>query len=334
MIESLTRRVRVDPVHAERKTKFFYSSFLEKRRHTLLLHRPLLSISRGDVKKVCHLWQFPLHPDVSNQSFQYGRNRIRKQLLPTLRFHFNRQLDGTLLQFTKLTSTELLYMEYLAQRLIPFICVLKRGYLAFHVGGLNPLPLAMKRQILKRGLERYATPSLNLCHVDNLFHFVEKKRLQSHRFPGESRLCLLPIRAEDERLLQNGKKGKIVQRVEEGTVGEDETLAPASHYPTSVKRGESMKGGESFSHFLTQYRDALKKRKKSSIGPRKQRKLLPHPKRNLLPPSRLLRLVGSYRPVKRWKDRLGMPTHRFLPTMGSLLFLGSDFFLGKHSPSV
>ena len=183
----------VDPL-GRAGTNFFYSAFLSKRNDILLLDRPLLAVTRNDVKKICYVWQLPIHPDASNQNLFYGRNRIRKQLLPTLRFYFNRQLDGMFFQFTKLTSTEQLYIEYVSQRLFPSLCVVTREYLAFQIGGLKHLPLAIRRQILKRGLERYATRSLHLFHIEHLCRLMEKKRLQSHRFLRESSLCLLPIR--------------------------------------------------------------------------------------------------------------------------------------------
>lgn len=374
---------RIDPLGAARKTKFFYSSFLSKKNDILLLHRPLLSVSRNDVKKICHLWELPIHPDASNQNLQYVRNRIRKQLLPTLRFYFNRQLAGTLLQFTKLTSTEQLYMEYLSQRVFPFLCVVTRRYIAFQISGLKPLPLAIRRQILKRGLERYATRSLHLFHIDDLFRFIEKKRLQSHRFIGESRLCLLPIRSEERTPFEDGKEGRSNQQVGDAILLGTETVSSSLHHLSSLRRGESPKKQK----VLTQYMEALKVKEgrkacivpsvsvslspSTSLKPKvslcvsfaeqlrepslkirtEEKKELtsisltpsavsicearmtstslrkastPRSREALLPSPQFLKMAGSSGMAKGGNSRLGIPTHRFLPTGGSLLFLGKD----------
>lgn len=388
--------LRIDPLGTARKTKFFYSSFLLKKNEILLLHRPLLSVSRNNVKKVCHLWQLPIHPDASNQNLQYVRNRIRKQLLPTLRFYFNRHLDGTLLQFTKLTSTEQLYMEYLSQRVFPFLCVVAKRYIAFQISGLTPFPLAIRRQILKRGLERYATRSLHLSHIDDLFRFIEKKRLQSHRFLGESRLCLLPIRSEKRTLFRDKKEKRGNQQIKDVILVGNETVSSSLYHVFSLRRGESPKKQK----VLTQYVDALKRKRKACLIPSVSVSLSPSasslaslkPKvslrvsfaeqlhepslniravkrkdltstspipsaiwireaqmtptslqRTLIPPSReaslqlpqFLKMAGSSGMVKGWNSCLGIPTHRFLPTGGSLLFLGKDFPLrGKGRISI
>ena len=388
--------LRIDSLGAARKTKFFYSSFLLKKNEILLLHRPLLSVSRNNVKKVCHLWQLPIHPDASNQNLQYVRNRIRKQLLPTLRFYFNRHLDGTLLQFTKLTSTEQLYMEYLSQRVFPFLCVVARRYIAFQISGLKPFPLAIRRQILKRGLERYATRSLHLSHIDDLFRFIEKKRLQNHRFLGESRLCLLPIRSEKRIPFRDEKEKRGNQQIKDVILVKNETVSSSLYHVSSLRKGKLPKKQK----VLTQYVDALKRGRKACLVPSvsvsfsrlasssaslkskvslrvsfaeqlhepslniraEERKGLtstsPIPsaiwirearmtptslQKALIPPSReaslqlpqFLKMAGSIGMVKGLNSCLGIPTHRFLPTGGSLLFLGKDSpLLGEDRISI
>ena len=259
--------LRVDPLGTAR-TNFFYSAFLSKKNNILLLDRPLLAVTRNDVKKICYVWQLPIHPDASNQNLFYGRNRIRKQLLPTLRFYFNRQLDGTFFQFTKLTSTEQLYIEYVSQRVFPSLCVVTREYLAFQIGGLKHFPLAIRRQILKRGLERYATRSLHLFHIEHLCRFMEKKRLQSHRFLRESSLCLLPIstrqasEAKKKNPFRDEKKRTDNQQVENAILLGDKTVSSSLHHLSSLRR----KNSDGKQKFMTQYVKAFKRVKKASFS--------------------------------------------------------------------
>ncbi|RYY00111.1 MAG: hypothetical protein EOO35_00560 [Cyanobacteriota bacterium] len=85
---------------------------------TIFLLRPLLEITRFDLKKLCLIWNLPVYPDVTNQNFTSTRNRIRLQLLPILRFFFNPQIDTILTQFAQINLQEQGYLNYLTTRLI------------------------------------------------------------------------------------------------------------------------------------------------------------------------------------------------------------------------
>ncbi len=79
-----------------------------------LLVRPLLFANRSDIQKSSHFWMLPNYPDKSNSYIQYSRNRIRNQLLPTLRFFFNPQIEQALFQFGEIASLEHSFLEELA----------------------------------------------------------------------------------------------------------------------------------------------------------------------------------------------------------------------------
>ena len=86
-------------------------------RKPFFLIRPVLYLTRFDVKKIILFLNLPLYPDKSNTKKHYYRNRIRKQLLPTLRFFFNPQIDTTLVQFTEIITSEQLYLYIVVNRL-------------------------------------------------------------------------------------------------------------------------------------------------------------------------------------------------------------------------
>ena len=82
------------------------------------LIRPLLSISRNDVKILCRFWGLPIYPDVTNQTIAFSRNRIRKQLLPALRVALNPQIDSVLSQSAEIMFVERLQQDLLALKLL------------------------------------------------------------------------------------------------------------------------------------------------------------------------------------------------------------------------
>ena len=306
----------------ERKTKFFYSPLLFAEVGVgdipLLLQRPLLLLSRVDVKRICLLWQLPTYPDASNRNMKYARNRLRKQVLPAARLHLNPQLDGMVIHFTKLAAAEQVYVEYLSQRMSPLISVLRRGYIAFHVGGLTSLPLALRRRILKESLEQYVTTSLHLSHVEDLSIFLEKSSLQEHRFPGKGRLCFFPLREEEQASCQR----RPFRR--RGPTHDWATAKDAFHcsiLPPWTRGGSTEQRG-----FFARYLNAVRGRVSSnSLHP-----LESHLggwttslyTTSLSPQRRGRKLNGSCRPFDRGGEHVGMATQCFLPSVGNFLLFG------------
>ena len=68
--------------------------------------RPLLDFSRGIITAVCKYEKLPVYPDRSNQSLNYSRNRIRKQIIPGIQLFFNPQVEDALFQFAELVLHE------------------------------------------------------------------------------------------------------------------------------------------------------------------------------------------------------------------------------------
>jgi tRNA(Ile)-lysidine synthase TilS/MesJ len=68
--------------------------------------RPLLFISRFEIKQICSFWRLPLYPDTSNQKVKFLRNRIRQQLLPTIKLFFNSKIEDSFLQLAEIVEAE------------------------------------------------------------------------------------------------------------------------------------------------------------------------------------------------------------------------------------
>lgn len=84
----------------------------------LLLVRPLLEIDRAQTGKFCQDQQLEIWEDSTNQDFSYARNRIRLELLPYLKTHFNPQAEFSLAQTAELLRAEVEYLEEEARQLL------------------------------------------------------------------------------------------------------------------------------------------------------------------------------------------------------------------------
>ena len=126
-----------------------------------ILVRPFLSLTRFDLKKICNSWKIPLFPDQSNQKLKYQRNRIRKQILPTLRFFFNPQIDTTIYQFIEIINSEQEYIDFITARIVNGFPKGAKRYqkqtiVELETSFINVLPLPIRRKVIKQFLMRFA----------------------------------------------------------------------------------------------------------------------------------------------------------------------------------
>ena len=138
--------------------------------------RPILFISRFDLKKICAFWELPLYPDQTNEKLIYFRNRIRKQLLPLLRFFFNPQIDKLFLQFAEIATAEQGYLDVLSSRLQEEFQIKKTNASELNVSVFIFIPIAIQRRLLKQFLDQYLIKKVKFFHIENLLNVLAKRK--------------------------------------------------------------------------------------------------------------------------------------------------------------
>lgn len=83
----------------------------------LQLVRPLLDIVRTETFEFCQQQHLLIWEDSYNQNLNYARCRIRQELLPYLKTHFNPQVETALARTAELLSADVEYLENMAQEL-------------------------------------------------------------------------------------------------------------------------------------------------------------------------------------------------------------------------
>ena len=78
---------------------------------SLKLVRPLLELTRSQTAEFCRDRNLQIWEDSTNSDLTYSRNRIRQELLPYLKTHFNPQTEQHLAQTMELLSAEVEYLE-------------------------------------------------------------------------------------------------------------------------------------------------------------------------------------------------------------------------------
>ena len=157
-------------------TKSFHSFSKKGRGKVYLISRPLFCLSRSDIKKLCFLWQLPIYPDKTNEKLKFSRNRIRKQLIPTIRFYFNCHIDTLLFQFITIVSGQEVFINYVSYRLFSTNFLVRKKYIGLNTALLKTVPLAIKQKIIKDYLESFFTVSLQFSYIENFLQFLNKQK--------------------------------------------------------------------------------------------------------------------------------------------------------------
>lgn len=135
----------------------------------LRLVRPLLEVWRQETAAFCQSHHLPVWSDQSNSNLHYARNRLRHQVMPSLREHFNPQVEQALCQTADLLAAEQDWIREQVNQLWPQIYLPDPPRLNRRV--LRQQPLALQRACLYRLL------SSHLPHQPSFDHIEEVQRL-------------------------------------------------------------------------------------------------------------------------------------------------------------
>ena len=115
--------------------------------------RPLMHVSRADIMDYVRTHRLLFREDPSNDQRQYTRNRIRLDLLPALRQHYNPRLLQTLCRTAQLLADDEAALQTMAhQHFLAARLAATSGAMALQIAVLTSLPLALQRRVLREAL--------------------------------------------------------------------------------------------------------------------------------------------------------------------------------------
>ena len=176
---------------------------LDSQSPPLSLVRPLLAFSRAETLQVCQQQNVVPWEDNSNQNISFRRNRIRRELLPYLREHFNPQVEQALAQTAEVTALDIEYIEAQASVLYDRAIAQKPNSNTAASDGVNgsaigdrrswqidciqlkAAPQTLQRRALKRLLQTALSEPPNFRQVQQLVDLLDAPNgSQSDPFPG------------------------------------------------------------------------------------------------------------------------------------------------------
>ncbi len=148
------------------------------------LVRPLLNISRQETGEFCQQFQLPIWEDVVNQNLYYARNRLRLEIMPQLKKHFNPQVEAALAQTAELLRADVAYLETCAQKLLEQV-------LMSNSRGLNRLllrqhHLAMQRRVMRKFWQQAIPQAPTFEQIESLTNLINApNRSRTSSLPGK-----------------------------------------------------------------------------------------------------------------------------------------------------
>ena len=146
---------------------------LDSMQPPILLVRPLLEFTRQETAEVCQQQQLPIWEDSTNNDLRIRRNRIRKELLPYLREHFNPQVERALAQTAAISAAETDYLNAQCSALFER-CVVKRSDTSWAIERklLSQTPLALQRRAIRRLLQTAIARPINFLQIEKLIGLI------------------------------------------------------------------------------------------------------------------------------------------------------------------
>ena len=173
----------------------------ESDKSPIRLIRPLLAISRQETGEFCQQQQLPVWEDVLNEKLTYRRNRIRGELIPYLKKHFNPQVEKSLAQTVELLTAEVAYLEQVAGEIYQTLSQVDQKTLNHRL--LSQQPLALQRRIIRQFLQSCQTQPPNFEQIEQILGLVNApNRSQTSSLPGQG---IVRVEGDFLRYVYQGK---------------------------------------------------------------------------------------------------------------------------------
>lgn len=140
------------------------------------LVRPLLFVNRSEIEAYCRERNLSFCSDSTNDDVHYTRNRIRKELLPYLKTHFNPQLVAALGQTAQLAAMDDEFASFYAQNFFDKYVAENGKLLMCSTGSLLAEFSAVSTRVIRMMWERKAAQDseLGFEHIKAVLRLVQR----------------------------------------------------------------------------------------------------------------------------------------------------------------
>ncbi|MDO8612457.1 MAG: tRNA lysidine(34) synthetase TilS [Dehalococcoidia bacterium] len=141
------------------------------------LARPLLAVTRAETGRYCREAGLSPREDPTNLLLEATRNRLRHELLPSLR-QFNPRLDDALCRLGDAAAAAVAHLDTDAEGAWQTLATVERWAVVFPRAAFEGLSPALRARLLRRAVRRLAGPAADVeaVHVEALEDALGKRR--------------------------------------------------------------------------------------------------------------------------------------------------------------
>ncbi|MFC1993719.1 tRNA lysidine(34) synthetase TilS [Chloroflexota bacterium] len=142
---------------------------------SIVVVRPLLEIRRNQTEDYCAANGLYPHNDFSNNLPNQLRNRVRSQLIPSLRV-YNPDVEAALLRFSHATAADLDYINHEVSRLWGKVVKHKQSEVAISRAGFSAIHHAVKRHLVRSAIEQLlgSLQDIESVHIESVVEAMAK----------------------------------------------------------------------------------------------------------------------------------------------------------------
>lgn len=170
-----------------------WQRLLDENQPAITLVRPLLNFSRQETGEFCQQHGIKVWEDSSNANLKFRRNRIRLELLPYLREHFNPQVERSLSQTAEITGADAAYLQVQANNLYKQVVTEKTHHTIADQPTweiqIRPLSLShqsLQRRVIRQLLQRALPQPPTFQQIESLANLISAPNgSQTGTYPGQ-----------------------------------------------------------------------------------------------------------------------------------------------------
>lgn len=112
--------------------------------------RPLIEVSRAEIEEYCHQNGLEFRIDATNRDVAYTRNRIRHELIPYIKQHFNSSIVDALVRMGTIVRDEEDFLQvYCREEYNRLVEASDQDRLSIDLKGFLMRPIAVRRRVLR-----------------------------------------------------------------------------------------------------------------------------------------------------------------------------------------
>lgn len=149
--------------------------------------RPLLDVKREDIEVYCQNHGLAPRTDLTNNQPLYTRNKIRLELIPYIKEHYNANFEEAILRLCKIAGEDRAYLGNIAERVFDELARnLEPNRCALDGPGLRELPPSIRSRVLFKALEAIGlSAGVGYVHMEQADALLEEGKTSSQmHFPG------------------------------------------------------------------------------------------------------------------------------------------------------